>query len=164
DLAWGLGDFELGHRLNGRAVARARALGAAGTLAWALENLTLQEMWRGNLALAEAYAAEGHRLALEAGAPHRARPPPTPLATPSPPARRWPACAAARRRPAAPRTRCWRKPRPALSSGRPPAPTTPSPCWRWGPDGRPRRSSTWRRSGRPGPCPLTTGWPWLPSP
>jgi DNA-binding CsgD family transcriptional regulator len=67
DLALGLGDFELSRRLRRRAVTRARALGAAGSLAWALEDLTLEELSHGQLTLAEAYAQEGRRLALEAG-------------------------------------------------------------------------------------------------
>jgi DNA-binding CsgD family transcriptional regulator len=67
ELADGFGHFELARRLQRRATARARALGAAGTLAWALENLTLEELSCGHLALAEAYAQEGRRLAAEAG-------------------------------------------------------------------------------------------------
>jgi ATP/maltotriose-dependent transcriptional regulator MalT len=53
-------------------VARARALGAAGTLAWALRALALDELFRGRYVWAEACAAEGHRLALETGQPNLA--------------------------------------------------------------------------------------------
>ncbi|HEX2184954.1 MAG TPA: LuxR C-terminal-related transcriptional regulator [Chloroflexota bacterium] len=70
ELAWGLGDYDLGRRLLRKAVTRARALGAAGTLAWALENMTLEALWHGDLAIAEAHAQEGHRLALAAGHPN----------------------------------------------------------------------------------------------
>jgi DNA-binding CsgD family transcriptional regulator len=67
ELAYGFGDYGLGYRLRRRAVSQARALGALGTLAWTLENFTLDEMWAGNLAMAEAHAQEGRRLALESG-------------------------------------------------------------------------------------------------
>ena len=55
-----------------KAVARARALGAAGTLAWALRSLALDEIDCGRFAWAGAYAAEGLRSALEAGQPNLA--------------------------------------------------------------------------------------------
>jgi DNA-binding CsgD family transcriptional regulator len=67
EVTWGFGDYEMGRSLRRRAVARARALGALGTLAWTLEDLTLDEIWVGDLAMAEAHAQEGHRLALESG-------------------------------------------------------------------------------------------------
>jgi DNA-binding CsgD family transcriptional regulator len=66
-MAWGLGDHALGRRLRTMAVTRARALGAAGTLAWALAYLAAGEMHRSRYASAEAYADEGRRLALETG-------------------------------------------------------------------------------------------------
>jgi DNA-binding CsgD family transcriptional regulator len=67
ELAYGFGDHALGCRLRRRAARRARALGALGTLTWTLENVTLDELWAGNLAMAEAQAQEGRRLALESG-------------------------------------------------------------------------------------------------
>jgi DNA-binding CsgD family transcriptional regulator len=71
-IVWGLGDHALGRRLRARAVARARSLGAAGTLAWTLEYLVSDEIARGRYASAEAYADEGRRLALEARRPNSA--------------------------------------------------------------------------------------------
>jgi DNA-binding CsgD family transcriptional regulator len=66
-IAWGLGDYALGRRLRARAVTRYRTLGAAGPLASALDVLVTDEILQGHYALAEAYAEEGRRLALEAG-------------------------------------------------------------------------------------------------
>lgn len=66
-LAWGVGDPELARRLRGRAVRRARALGAAGPLAWALEYLVVDEVAFSRFDVAEAYAEEGHRFAVETG-------------------------------------------------------------------------------------------------
>jgi DNA-binding CsgD family transcriptional regulator len=68
----GLGQPALARRLRLKAVARARALGAAGTLAWALRSLALDEIDYGRFAWAGAYAAEGLQLALEAGQPNLA--------------------------------------------------------------------------------------------
>jgi hypothetical protein len=47
-------------------------LGALGTLAWALESLSLAELKRDHYALAELHAREGLRTALEAGHHNRA--------------------------------------------------------------------------------------------
>ena len=68
----GLGEHALARRLRVKAVARARALGAAGTLAWALRSLALDEIDYGRFAWACAYAAEGLQLAIEAGQPNLA--------------------------------------------------------------------------------------------
>jgi DNA-binding CsgD family transcriptional regulator len=72
ELAWGIGDDDLAYRLHRKAVARARTLGAAGTLAWALENLVIEELNRGRFAVAEAHALQGRQLALEADHPNGA--------------------------------------------------------------------------------------------
>lgn len=69
-MAWGLGDLPLARRLRMRAAARARALGAAGTLAWALEYVVFDELAAGAYATAEAHADEGRRLAVEAQRPN----------------------------------------------------------------------------------------------
>jgi DNA-binding NarL/FixJ family response regulator len=66
-LAWKVGGDEAARALHAKAVARSRMLGAVGTLAWALENLSLAELKRDRFALAEAYAREGLTMALEAG-------------------------------------------------------------------------------------------------
>jgi DNA-binding CsgD family transcriptional regulator len=71
-LAFGLGEHATARRLWTRAVAAARASGAAGTLAAALRALALDEMSRSRYAWAEASAAEGHALALETGQPNLA--------------------------------------------------------------------------------------------
>ena len=68
----GLGRLTLARRMRVKAVARARTLGAAGTLAWALRSLALDELDYGRFAWAGAYAAEGLQLALEAGQPNLA--------------------------------------------------------------------------------------------
>lgn len=65
-----LGERELARRLWVKAVARARALGSAGTLAWALQYVTLDELRRGRYAAAEAAADEGRDLAFETGQPN----------------------------------------------------------------------------------------------
>jgi ATP/maltotriose-dependent transcriptional regulator MalT len=44
--------------------------GAAGILPWALVFLAIDELTRGRCAVAEAYASEGQRLALETGQPN----------------------------------------------------------------------------------------------
>jgi len=78
-MAWGLGDHALGRRLRTMAVTRARALGAAGTLAWALAYLAAGEMHRSRYASADATAAlrgqeqEARRLAEETLAEATAR-------------------------------------------------------------------------------------------
>jgi hypothetical protein len=72
ELAWGIGDDDLAYRLHRKAVARARTLGAAGTLAWALENLAIEELNRGRFAVAEGHALQGRQLALEADHPNGA--------------------------------------------------------------------------------------------
>ena len=66
-LAWKLGGDEPARALHVKAVERARMLGALGTLAWALESLSLAELKRDHYALAELHAREGLRMALEAG-------------------------------------------------------------------------------------------------
>ncbi len=70
--AWGVGNRDLARRLHRKAVLRARTLGAAGTLAWALEYLVADELARGRFATAEAHAEEGHRFAVETGQPNTA--------------------------------------------------------------------------------------------
>lgn len=71
-MAWGVGDQEQGRSLRRKAVRRARALGAAGTLAWALEYLVTDELTRGRFATAEAFAEEGLRFAEETSQPNTA--------------------------------------------------------------------------------------------
>jgi DNA-binding CsgD family transcriptional regulator len=71
-MAYGLGEFALARRLRRDAVARARALGAAGTLAWALRSLTMDELSYDRYAWAEAYGTEGEQLAAETGQPNLA--------------------------------------------------------------------------------------------
>jgi DNA-binding CsgD family transcriptional regulator len=66
-IALWVGDHAAARRLRAKAVARARALGAAGTLALALEYLVPEETERGQFGAAEALAEEGRRLALETG-------------------------------------------------------------------------------------------------
>ncbi|WP_328603348.1 LuxR family transcriptional regulator [Amycolatopsis sp. NBC_00345] len=66
-MAWAVGEYGLSTRLRGRAVARARAMGAAGTLALTLEYIVPDEISRGDYAAAEALADEGLRLAEETG-------------------------------------------------------------------------------------------------
>ncbi|WP_026316059.1 helix-turn-helix transcriptional regulator [Actinokineospora enzanensis] len=66
-MAWAVGEYGLSARLRARAVARARALGAAGTLALTLEYLVPDEISRARYAAAEALADEGLRLAEETG-------------------------------------------------------------------------------------------------
>jgi DNA-binding CsgD family transcriptional regulator len=66
-LTWAVGAFELGRRLRRKAVEQARASGAAGTLAWALEHVVFDELNRSRFGSAEAHAEEGYRLAVETG-------------------------------------------------------------------------------------------------
>ena len=68
-MLYGLGRRALARRLRGKAVTRARALGAAGTFAWALRSLTLDELDYDRFAWAGAYASEGLPLAPGAGQP-----------------------------------------------------------------------------------------------
>ena len=60
-------DDATAHRLHGRAVERARALGAVGTLPSLLERLAATGIWAGQYATAAANAVEGLRLARETG-------------------------------------------------------------------------------------------------
>jgi DNA-binding CsgD family transcriptional regulator len=71
-IVWGLGHYALGRRLRSQAVTRFRTLGAVGPLASALDVVVTDEILRGHYQLAEAYAEEGRRLALEAGRPNAA--------------------------------------------------------------------------------------------
>jgi DNA-binding CsgD family transcriptional regulator/tetratricopeptide (TPR) repeat protein len=71
-LVFGFGEYAAARRLRTKAVATARALGAAGSLAGALRALALDEVMRGRYAWAEACAAEGRALALETGQPNLA--------------------------------------------------------------------------------------------
>lgn len=71
-MAFGRGEYALARRLRAKSVARARVLGGAGTLAWALRSLALDEVFRNRYVWAEASAAEGYRLALETGQPNLA--------------------------------------------------------------------------------------------
>jgi DNA-binding CsgD family transcriptional regulator len=71
-LTWAVGAYDLGRRLRNRAVRRARAIGAAGTLAWSLEHQVFDALTRGRFGTAEAYAEEGQRLAVETGQPNTA--------------------------------------------------------------------------------------------
>ncbi len=66
-LAWGHGDFDLGRRLHARAAERARARGAAGTLAWALQAAITDDSIAGRLVSAEAQAQEALALSVETG-------------------------------------------------------------------------------------------------
>ena len=68
--ALALGDPELARRLRARGAARARTLGAAGSLAWALQYIVLDDLRRGRYAAAEASADEGRRLGEETGQPN----------------------------------------------------------------------------------------------
>lgn len=71
-LAWGVGDYELGRRLRARAVAQARARGAAGTLAWALAGLVVDTLMACDFATAEMHSQEALVLARETGQPNTA--------------------------------------------------------------------------------------------
>ncbi|NEE02519.1 helix-turn-helix transcriptional regulator [Phytoactinopolyspora halotolerans] len=66
-MSWALGEHGLRGRLLRKAVKRARAVGAAGTLAWSLEFVVLDELANGRFTIAEAFAEEGFRLATETG-------------------------------------------------------------------------------------------------
>lgn len=69
-LTHSIGEPELARRLGRSAVQRAKHLGAAGTLAWALEAVVSDDISRGQFALAEAHAQEGYDLAMETGQPN----------------------------------------------------------------------------------------------
>lgn len=69
-MAVALGEQALGRRLRVKAIARARAQGAAGILAWALQYIVLDEVARGRYRSAEAHADEGRLLALETNQPN----------------------------------------------------------------------------------------------
>ncbi len=71
-MAMGLEDHDLARRLHRKAAQRARALGAAGTLASVLEYLVADELARGRFDTAEASAEEGYRFAVETGQPNTA--------------------------------------------------------------------------------------------
>jgi DNA-binding CsgD family transcriptional regulator len=62
-----LGEEAIEHELYGRAVARAREIGAVGTLPYVLEYLARSEAVDGRYAAAAAHATEGLRLARETG-------------------------------------------------------------------------------------------------
>jgi DNA-binding CsgD family transcriptional regulator len=66
-MAWAVGDYPLAARLRRDAAARARSMGAAGTLALTLEYLVPEEIAAGHYAAATALAVEGRRLATETG-------------------------------------------------------------------------------------------------
>lgn len=66
-MTWAVGEHVLRGRLLRKAVRQARAIGAAGTLAWSLEFLVLDELATGRFSIAEAFAEEGFRLATETG-------------------------------------------------------------------------------------------------
>jgi DNA-binding CsgD family transcriptional regulator len=66
-MLWGLGDRARSRWLRRRAMERASAVGAIGTLAWILEFIVAGEMAAGRLRAAAAYADEGYRHAIETG-------------------------------------------------------------------------------------------------
>ncbi|WP_170160421.1 helix-turn-helix transcriptional regulator [Prauserella muralis] len=68
----GLGDYELSRRLYRQAGHVARSRGSLGALAWNLEYQAVDEIGRGRLGLAEAYAVEGSQFAAEVGQPNTA--------------------------------------------------------------------------------------------
>lgn len=72
ELVWVIGDQVRARRLRRRAVERARAIGATGTLAWALGYLAVDELECGRFDIAEAHAEAGHQLARETGQPNTA--------------------------------------------------------------------------------------------
>jgi tetratricopeptide (TPR) repeat protein len=71
-LAFAVGEYTTARRLWTGVASRARSLGAAGWLASALRPVSLDELYRGRYAWAEASAAEGRALALETGQPNLA--------------------------------------------------------------------------------------------
>jgi DNA-binding CsgD family transcriptional regulator len=69
-MIWGIGDAARGRWLRRRAMERARATGAVGTLAWVLEYVVTDEMSAGRFRSATALADEGNRHAAETGQPN----------------------------------------------------------------------------------------------
>ncbi|WP_170223241.1 helix-turn-helix transcriptional regulator [Nonomuraea turkmeniaca] len=71
-IARRLGDYQLSRRLCRKAGQLARNTGSLGALAWNLEYQAADEIARGRLGLAEAYAEEGCQFAAEVGQPNTA--------------------------------------------------------------------------------------------
>jgi DNA-binding CsgD family transcriptional regulator len=71
-VVYGFGEYAAARRLWRKAVASARSLAAAGSLAAALRGLAVDELSRSRYAWAEVWAAEGRALALETGQPNLA--------------------------------------------------------------------------------------------
>jgi DNA-binding CsgD family transcriptional regulator len=71
-MATGIGAAALARRLRLKAVDRARALGAVGTMPWVLRVLIMDELQRDHIAWAQAHATEGLALAIETGQPNLA--------------------------------------------------------------------------------------------
>ncbi|MQA77089.1 MAG: AAA family ATPase [Streptosporangiales bacterium] len=71
-MAYGIGLRDLALRMRRTAADRARASGAAGTLAWILEYVVGDEISAGRFATAEAHAEEAYRFAVESGQPSTA--------------------------------------------------------------------------------------------
>lgn len=71
-FTWVFGQAELGRRMLRKAERQARALGAAGSLAWTLEHLVLDEVSHSRFGRADAHPEEGYRLAVETGQPNTA--------------------------------------------------------------------------------------------
>lgn len=69
-MLFGTGDIERGRWLRKRAMQRAYAVGATGTLAWVLQSVVADEMATGQFRAAEAHADEGQRHAGETGQPN----------------------------------------------------------------------------------------------
>jgi len=69
-MVWGIGDRARSRWLRRRAMDRAIALGAVGTLAWVLQFVVVDELAAGRLLAAAAHADEGHRHAVETGQPN----------------------------------------------------------------------------------------------
>ncbi len=69
-MLYGIGDIERGRWLRKRAMQRAYAVGAIGTLAWVLQSVVADEMATGRFRAAEAHADEGRRHATETGQPN----------------------------------------------------------------------------------------------
>ncbi len=69
-MVWGIGDRARSRWLRRRAMEGAAAVGAAGTLAWVLEFVVVDELAMGRLNAAAAYADEGGRHAVETGQPN----------------------------------------------------------------------------------------------
>ncbi|MDN5855623.1 MAG: hypothetical protein L0K86_22845, partial [Actinomycetia bacterium] len=69
-LCYGIGEQERGRRLRRAAMLRARAVGAVGTLAWALSYAVSDDIAAGRYDLAQAHAGEGRRHAEDTGQPN----------------------------------------------------------------------------------------------